>query len=66
MTSVGRSRSITAWPIDPYTDMAMSPGAGPGRYKYEVGSGGGTCRLAVYRRDGKVILDLRGGRGETV
>lgn len=66
MTSVGRSRYITAWPIDPYTDMAMSPGTGPGRYKYEVGSGGGTYRLPVYGRDGKVILDLRGGRGGTV
>jgi hypothetical protein len=66
VNSVGLSRYITNWPTNPYTDLPMSPGTGPGCFRYEVGSGGGTYRLTVYGRDGTVILDLRGGGGTTV
>ena len=66
VTAVGLSRYVTAWPNNPYIELPMSPGTGPGFYRYEVSSGGGTYRLTVFGRDGTVILTLVGGGGGTV
>ena len=66
VNSVGLSRYITAWPNNPYIELPMSPGTGPGCYRYEVSSGGGTYRLTVFGRDGTVLLELTGGGGGTV
>ncbi len=66
VNSVGFSRYISAWPVNPYTDMPMAPGDGPGCFRYEPGGGGGTYRLTGYGRDGGIVIDLTGGSDTTV
>ena len=66
VNSVGFSRYISAWPVNPYTDMPMAPGDGPGCFRYEPGGGGGTYRLTGFGRDGGIVIDLTGGSDTTV
>jgi hypothetical protein len=59
--SVGLSRYITVWPMNPYTDLPMSDGGGVGNFRYDVSADGGAYRLIGYGRDGSVVIELSGG-----
>ena len=59
VNSSGLSRSISPWPVNPYTGLPMAPGTGPGDYRYEVGADGGWYRLVAYAKDGGILIDLR-------
>lgn len=59
------SRYVTEWPTNPYTDLPMAQGAGLGNFLYEVDAGRRAYRLVGYGRDGKIIVELRGGAGAT-
>jgi hypothetical protein len=63
VSSVGLSRYITVWPQNPYTDLAMAPGTGPGCFVYERSADGAGYRLAGYGRNGTLVIDLSGGSG---
>jgi hypothetical protein len=66
VNAVGLSRYLTDWPANPYTGLPMVPGAGPGNFSYEAGTGGKSYRLIGYGRDGTVVIELRGGSAATV
>lgn len=57
--SSGLRRYISPWPVNPYTDLPMTPGTGPGDYRYEVGADGGSYRLVAYAEDGGMLIDVR-------
>ena len=59
VNSSGLSRSISPWPMNPYTDLPMTPGEGPGDYRYEVAAGGSSYRLVAYAEDGGMLIDVR-------
>jgi hypothetical protein len=59
VNSSGLSRYISPWPTNPYTDLPMTPGTGPGDYRYEVVADGGSYRLVAYAKDGGMLIDVR-------
>ena len=61
VNSVGLSRYISAWPVNPYTDLPMSDGGGMGNFRYDVSADGGAYKLIGYGRDGSVVIELSGG-----
>ena len=63
VNGVGLSRYISAWPQNPYTDLPMAPGDGPGCFAYEPGAGGAAYQLTGYGRDRSVVIVLSGGEG---
>lgn len=58
---VGLSRYISPWPLNPYTDLPMTNGAGAGNFRYERGVTGDSYRIVAFGRDGARIIDLWGG-----
>ena len=66
MNSVGLSRYISVWPVNPYTDLPMSDGGGMGNFRYDVSADGGAYKLIGYGRDGSVVIELSGGNGTSV
>jgi type II secretory pathway pseudopilin PulG len=66
VNAVGMSAYISAWPVNPYTDLPMTDGGGAGDYRYDVSPDGGVYRLTGYGRDGQVVIDLSGGSGQSV
>ena len=66
VNSVGLSRYISAWPVNPYTELPMSDGGGMGNFRYDVSADGGAYKLLGYGRDGTVIIELSGGTGASV
>ena len=60
------SRYISAWPVNPYTDLPMSDGGGMGNFRYDVSADGGAYKLIGYGRDGAVVIELSGGTGTSV
>jgi hypothetical protein len=64
--SVGLNRYISAWPVNPYTDLPMADGGGAGNFRYDLSPDGGAYRLVGYGRDGKVVIDLTGGSPTSV
>jgi hypothetical protein len=61
VNSIGLSRYIPAWPVNPYTDLPMSDGGGIGNFRYDVSADGGAYKLIGYGRDGSVVIELSGG-----
>ena len=59
VNSTGLSRYLSPWPVNPYTDLPMTTGTGPGDYRYEVGADGGSYRLVAYAKDGGMLIDVR-------
>ncbi|MEI6449704.1 MAG: hypothetical protein WCP98_07105 [Actinomycetes bacterium] len=59
VNSSGLNRYLSPWPTNPYTDLPMMPGVGPGDYRYEVGADGGSYRLVAYAKDGGMLIDVR-------
>ena len=66
VNAVGMSAYISAWPVNPYTDLPMADGGGAGNYRYDVSPDGGVYKLTGYGRDGQVVIDLSGGSGQSV
>ena len=66
VNSIGMSRYISVWPVNPYTDLPMSDGGGVGNYRYDVSADGGAYKLIGYGRDGAVVIELSGGTGTSV
>ncbi len=66
VNAVGLSAYISAWPVNPYTDLPMTDGGGAGNYRYDVSPDGGVYKLIGYGRDGQVVIDLSGGSGQSV
>jgi hypothetical protein len=61
--AVGLSRYISEWPENPYTDLPMSDGGGPGNFVYTRSADGGAYRLTGFGRDGGRVIYLWGGDG---
>ncbi len=66
VNSLDLSRYISAWPVNPYTDLPMSDGGGAGDFRYDVSPDGGAYKLIGYGRDGAVVIELSGGNGTSV
>ena len=66
VNSVDLNRYISAWPVNPYTDLPMSDGGGAGDFRYDVSPDGGAYKLIGYGRDGAVVIELSGGNGTSV
>ena len=66
VNGVGLSHYISAWPVNPYTDLPMADGGGAGNFRYDVSPDGGAYKLTGYGRDGQVVIDLSGGSGTSV
>ncbi len=60
------SSYISAWPVNPYTDLPMSDGGGAGDFRYDVSADGGAYKLIGYGRDGAVVIELSGSNGTSV
>jgi len=41
----------------------MTPGTGPGDYRYEIGAGGRSYQLVAYAEDGGMLSDVRSTGG---
>jgi type II secretory pathway pseudopilin PulG len=66
VNAVDMSRYISAWPVNPYTDLPMSDGGGVGNFRYDVSADGGAYKLLGYGRDGSVVIELTGGNATSV
>ena len=66
VNAVGLRAYISAWPVNPYTDLPMADGGGAGNYRYDVSADGGVYKLTGYGSDGQVVIDLSGGSGQSV
>ena len=66
VNSVGLSRYISVWPVNPYTDLPMTDGGGAGNFRYDVSADGGAYKLIGYGRDGTIVIELSGGNGTSV
>ena len=66
VNAVDMSRYISAWPVNPYTDLPMSDGGGVGNFRYDVSADGGAYKLLGYGRDGSVVIELTGGDATSV
>jgi hypothetical protein len=63
VNGTGLNRYVPEWPTNPYTDLPMAQAGGLGNFIYEVDAGRHAYRLTGFGRDGKVVVDLRGGGG---
>ncbi len=52
VNSLDLSGYVSAWPVNPYTDLPMSDGGGAGDFRYDVSADGGAYKLIGYGRDG--------------
>jgi hypothetical protein len=66
VNAVGMSAYISAWPMNPYTDLPMADGGGAGNYRYDLSPDGGVYKLTGYGREGQVVIDVSGGSGQSV
>jgi type II secretory pathway pseudopilin PulG len=66
VNAIGLGAYISAWPVNPYTDLPMVDGGGAGNYRYDVSPDGGVYKLMGYGRDGQIVIDLSGGSGQSV
>jgi hypothetical protein len=66
VNAVDLTRYISAWPVNPYTDLPMSDGGGAGNFRYDVSADGGAYKLLGYGRDGSVVIELTGGDATSV
>ena len=66
VNGVGLNHYISAWPVNPYTDLPMADGGGAGNYRYDVSADGGAYKLTGYGRDGQMVIDLSGGSSTSV
>ena len=66
VNGVGLSHYISAWPVNPYTDLPMADGGGAGTFRYDVSPDGGAYKLTAYGHDGQVVIDLIGGSDVSV
>jgi hypothetical protein len=64
--SMNLSTYISAWPVNPSTDLPMMDGGGAGNFRYDLSPDGGAYKLIGYGRDGQVVIDLTGGSGTSV
>ena len=66
VNSVGLNGYISAWPVNPYTELPMADGGGAGNFRYDLSPDGGAYKLTGYGKDGEVVIDLTGGTGTSV
>jgi hypothetical protein len=66
VNAVSLGAFMTAWPVNPYTDLPMVDGGGAGNYRYDVSPDGGAYELVGFGRDGQIVIDLGGGSGQSV
>jgi hypothetical protein len=66
VNAVGLNPYISAWPVNPYTDLPMADGGGAGNFRYDLSADGGAYKLTGYGHEGQVVIDLTGGSGTSV
>jgi competence protein ComGC len=61
VNGVGLNPYISAWPVNPFTDLPMTGGGGTGYFLYYVSADGLAYELVGFGREGQIVIDLTGG-----
>lgn len=61
VNGVGLNPYVSAWPVNPSTDLPMTGAGGAGDFLYYVSADGRAYELVGFGRDGQVVIDLTGG-----
>ena len=61
VNGVGLNPYVSAWPVNPYTDLPMTGVGGAGDFLYYVSADGLAYELVGFGDDGQEVIDLTGG-----